>query len=58
MQGLVNQAIKQLVFRQTELRIHLEAMSAAGGVRALRRGDIDLLVGPGKYIEGRGSFCL
>ena len=52
MQGLVNNAIKQLVFRRADLRIHLEALSAASGMRSLRRGDIDLLVGPENAIKG------
>ena len=46
MQGLINQAIKQLMIGRPKLRIHLEAISVGGGVRALRRGDIDVLIGP------------
>ena len=56
MQGLVNKAIKQLVLRRPELRIHLEATTVGGGVRALRRGDIDVLVGPDDAMNGEGDF--
>ncbi len=56
MQGLVNNAIKELVFRRTELRVHLEAVSVSGGVRALRRGDLDLLVGPENVMRGEQGF--
>jgi len=57
MQGLVNKAIKQLVLRRPELRIHLEAASVGGGVRALRRGDIDVLVGPEDALKSEGDFA-
>ena len=56
MQGLVNNAIKRLVFRHADLRIHLEAVSADSGVLALRRGDIDVLVGPENAISGEDEF--
>ena len=56
MQGLVNNAIKHLVSRKPELRIHVEAVSAGSGVRALRRGDIDVLVGPENVIRGEEGF--
>lgn len=46
MQGLINKAVKRLIFAHADLRIHLEAISVGGGVRALRRGDIDVLIGP------------
>lgn len=46
MQGLINTAIRELSQRDRALRVHLEAVSTAGGIRALRRGDIDILVGP------------
>lgn len=56
MQGLVNKAIKQLVLRRPELRVHLEATSVGGGVRALLRGDVDILVGPQDAMGGEGDF--
>lgn len=56
MQGLVNKAIKQLVLRRPELRVHLEATTVGGGVRALRRGDIDVLVGPEDAIKSEDDF--
>jgi LysR family transcriptional regulator of abg operon len=56
MQGLLNKAIKELILRRPELRIHLEAVSSAAGVRALRRGDIDLLVGPESAMKGDAAF--
>lgn len=58
MQGLVNKAIKQLVLRRPELRIHLEASSVGGGVRALRRGDIDVLVGPDNAMQGESDLTV
>lgn len=57
MQGLVNKAIKQLVLRRPELRVHLEATTVGGGVRALRRGDIDVLVGPDGAMKGENDFA-
>lgn len=57
MQGLVNKAIKQLVLRRPELRIHLEATSVGGGVRGLRRGDIDVLVGPEGAMKNEDDFA-
>lgn len=57
MQGLVNKAIKQLVLRRRELRVHLEATTVGGGVRALRRGDIDVLVGPDDAMNGEDDFA-
>ncbi len=56
MQGLVNNAVKQLVFRRPDLRLHLQAVSAEGGVRALRRGDIDVLAAPENVIKGETAF--
>ena len=56
MQGLVNKAIKQLVFQKPDLRVHLEAVSALGGVSALRRGDLDILVGPENAIADEDGF--
>ena len=45
------------MFRRKDLRIHLEAISGGGGVRALRRGDIDVLVGPHDALKSDGSFA-
>ena len=56
MQGLVNKAIKHLVLHRPELRIHLEATSVGGGVRGLRRGDIDVLVGPEDAMKREDDF--
>ena len=56
MQGLVNKAIKHLVLKRPDLRIHLEATTVGGGVRALRRGDIDVLVGPDDAMKGEDDF--
>ncbi len=57
MQGLLNNTIKQLIMRRDDLRIHLEAVSPNSGVRALRRGDIDLLVGPENDIKGDTAYA-
>jgi len=57
MQGLINTAIKRLIARRGDLRIHLEAISVGGGVRALRRGDIDVLVGPEGEMSGDAAFA-
>ncbi|MBI1365449.1 MAG: LysR family transcriptional regulator [Alphaproteobacteria bacterium] len=57
MQGLVNKAIIELMQRRAELRVHLEAMSGGAGIRALRRGDIDVLVGPENAIVGDEAFA-
>ena len=46
MQGLINKATIALMQRRADLRVHLEAISVGGGMRALKRGDIDVLVGP------------
>ena len=56
MQGLLNKAIVALMRRQPHMRIHLEAMSAGGGLRALRRGDIDVLVGPENALTSDDAF--
>lgn len=56
MQGLVNKAIKHLVLERPDLRIHLEATSVGGGLRSLRRGDIDVLVGPEDAFRGDDAF--
>ena len=58
MQGLVNKAIIALMRRRPDLRVHLEAMSAATGIRALRRGDIDVLVGPETAMRDEKSFSI
>jgi DNA-binding transcriptional LysR family regulator len=58
MQGLVNKACKALVLKRPELRIHLEATSVGGGVRALRRGDIDVLVGPEDAMKSEDDFAV
>ena len=52
LQGLINKAVKRLVLDRSDLRIHLEALSGASGARALRRGDIDVLVGPEDALRG------
>ena len=57
MQGLVNNAIIALMRRRPDLRIHLEAISVGGGMRALRRGDIDVLVGPQDPMSGDEAFA-
>ncbi|MFQ5564139.1 MAG: LysR family transcriptional regulator [Parvularculaceae bacterium] len=57
MQGLINKAVKRLIFRRGDLRIHLEAMSGGGGVRALRRGDIDVLIGPQDALKDDAAFA-
>lgn len=56
MQGLINKAVKRLIFGRKDLRIHLEAISVGGGVRALRRGDIDVLIGPQDAMKGEDAF--
>lgn len=56
MQGLVNKATIALMQRRSDLRIHLEAISVGGGMRALRRGDIDALVGPQAPMTGDEAF--
>jgi DNA-binding transcriptional LysR family regulator len=58
MQGLVNKAIKQLVLRRPDLRVHLEATSVSGGVRALARGDFDVLVGPEDAMKSEDDFAV
>lgn len=57
MQGLVNKAIERLIFEREDLRVHLEAVSVGGGVRALRRGDIDVLVGPQDAMKSDDAFA-
>ncbi|MEZ5916553.1 MAG: LysR family transcriptional regulator [Parvularculaceae bacterium] len=57
MQGLLNKAIKALLLHNVGLRIHLEAVSVAAGVLALRRGDIDVLVGPENAMKGEAAFA-
>lgn len=57
MQGLVNKAIMQLALRRPELRVHLEASTVGGGVRALRRGDYDILVGPEDALANENDFA-
>ncbi|NWG91316.1 MAG: LysR family transcriptional regulator [Parvularculaceae bacterium] len=58
MQGLVNKAVKQLVLRRPELRVHLEATSVGGGVKALARGDFDILVGPEAAMRDEDDFAI
>ncbi len=56
MQGLVNNAVIALIQRRPDLRLHLEAISVSGGMRALRRGDIDVLVGPQAPMASDDAF--
>ena len=56
-QGLANRAIKELLLRRTDLRVHIEAVSEASGVNALRRGDLDVLVGPESVMRGDTDFA-
>lgn len=58
MQGLINNAIRELCLRDAALRVHLEAASAASGVRALRRGDIDILVAPERDMANDAAFSV
>ena len=58
MQGLINTAIRTLSLRDAALRVHLEAASTASGVRALRRGDIDILVGPERDMSNDAAFSV
>ncbi len=58
MQGLINNAIRELSLTHAALRVHLEAVSATSGVRALRRGDIDILVGPEHEMTGDAAFSV
>lgn len=57
MQGLVNKAIREIVIRRPDLRVHLEAASVGAGVRALRRGDVDALVGPEDALKAETAFA-
>lgn len=57
MQGLINKAVERLIFARKDLRIHLEAISVSGGVRALRRGDIDVLIGPQDAIKDDAAIA-
>lgn len=56
MQGLMNKAVIALTQQHEELRVHLEAVSVGGGVRALSRGDIDMLVAPENAVKGNEAF--
>jgi len=56
MQGLVNKAVKTLITDSSELRVHLEAVSSVSGVRSLRRGDLDILVGPENTLRDEDGF--
>ena len=56
MQGLVNKAVTSLMFSRKDLRIHLTALSVDGGVQALRRGDIDILVAPETATKNEPAF--
>ncbi|MEJ2436089.1 MAG: substrate-binding domain-containing protein, partial [Pseudolabrys sp.] len=56
MQGLVNKATIALMRQRSDLRIHLEAISVGGGIRALRRGDVDVLVGPQAPMASDDAF--
>ncbi|HNR77805.1 MAG TPA: LysR family transcriptional regulator [Parvularculaceae bacterium] len=57
MQGLVNKAVMGLILSRPDLRLHLEATTVGGGVRALRRGDIDVLVGPEDAMKSDDDFA-
>ncbi|MCB2112505.1 MAG: LysR family transcriptional regulator [Parvularculaceae bacterium] len=57
MQGLVNKAVMELIQSRPDLRLHLEATTVNGGVRALRRGDIDVLVGPEVAMKSPEDFA-
>ncbi len=58
MQGLLNKAIAALMRDHPDMRVHLAAMSAGGGARALRRGDIDVLVGPENALRSDDAFTI
>jgi DNA-binding transcriptional LysR family regulator len=57
LQGLINKAIRRLIHHHTELRVHLEAVSAGAGLRVLRRGDVDILVGPENALSGDADIA-
>lgn len=56
MQGLANNAIKELVLRRTNIRIHLEAISQGNAASSLRRGDLDVLIGPENIMHSEAGF--
>ncbi|MEZ5922220.1 MAG: LysR family transcriptional regulator [Parvularculaceae bacterium] len=57
MQGLVNKATIALMRKRPAMRVHLEALAEGAGVRALRRGDIDMLVGPESALKTDDAFA-
>jgi len=57
MQGLVNKATIALMGKKPAMRVHLEALTEGAGVRALRRGDVDMLVGPESTLKSDDGFA-
>ncbi|MFC3228620.1 LysR family transcriptional regulator [Marinibaculum pumilum] len=51
-QGLVNHALRRLIAAEPSLCVQLSAPSVERGAQQLRRGDIDLLVGPQSLVGG------
>lgn len=56
LQGLLNRAVCQFVERRPEARVHLQGVPAERGLRLLRRGDIDLLIGPIEALSREPEF--
>ncbi|MGV6819183.1 MAG: LysR family transcriptional regulator [Parvularcula sp.] len=56
MQGLLNRAIRHLVGRAPDYRVHLNAVSAVSGIQALRRGDADILVAPLRALQAEAAI--
>ncbi len=55
-EGLLNRALKEMIRKNPELCIHLVSTPVERGLKILRRGDIDVLVGPEEFIEREPDF--
>ncbi|MFN7056500.1 LysR family transcriptional regulator [Hyphomonas sp.] len=55
-QGLFNRPVRNLIDRNRSLRVHLDALSVDRGLLDLRRGDLDVLIGPKSSLDAQDDL--
>tara|TARA_R110002110_G_scaffold359443_1_gene568877 strand:+ start:4756 stop:5652 length:897 start_codon:yes stop_codon:yes gene_type:complete len=55
-EGLLNRALKEMIRKNPDLCIHLISIPVERGLKILRRGDIDVLVGPEEVLAREPDF--
>lgn len=56
--GLLNRPVRQLVLDDPALRLQCHAVGMPDGIEQLRRGDIDVLVGPTAFVQGLPELAM